>query len=107
MLYTAQYRYAGIDRYDITSKRAGIFSPTWSMVSNYKDTGDTEVYTSIYLEMMRESYRNHSGLWQEMVDMSTRADITLVCYCRSGEFCHRVLLAEMLQKCGANYKGER
>ena len=40
MLYTAQYRYPGMDRLDITVKgqdRFGkFFAPTWNMVSGFK-----------------------------------------------------------------------
>lgn len=107
MLYTAQYSYKGPERYDITSKVGGIFSPTWDMVRNYKDFGDEEEYTARYLSHMRESYIKHIELWKEMIVMCKRGDVVLVCYCKAGDFCHRVLLAEMLQKCGVTYKGEK
>jgi len=107
MLYTSQFNYTGVDRYDITAKTGSIFAPTWEMVVDYKISGNEFTYTHIYNIRMRESYKNNTWKWQEMVNMSIRDDITLVCYCKSGDFCHRVLLAEMLQKCGATYKGER
>lgn len=107
MLYTAQFSYKGVDRYDITYKTGNIFAPTEKMVMDYKNSGDKDVYTLLYNIRMRESYRNNRWQWQKMVDMSRECDIVLVCYCKSGDFCHRVLLAEMLQKCGAIYGGER
>lgn len=107
MLYTAQFNYKGIDRYDITVKTGNIFCPTWKMVEDFKKTGDQSVYTALYKEKMQGSYKDYPQFWKEMVGMSTRNDITLVCYCKSGVFCHRVLLAEFLQKCGSVYGGER
>ena len=107
MLYTGQFGYKGVDRYDITCKTGNIFAPTWDMVVKYRDTGDSDSYTHVYLKQMRESYRNDQWKWLEMVRMTRGGDVTLVCYCKKGDFCHRILLAEMLQKCGAIYGGER
>ena len=107
MLYTAQYNYKGIDRYDITVAAKNIFSPTWTMVEKYRACGNEDEYTKLYETMMRKSYSKHLQFWEEMVKMCTRHNITLVCYCKPGDFCHRVLLAGFLVKCGAKYGGER
>jgi uncharacterized protein YeaO (DUF488 family) len=107
MLYTAQMSYTGPDRFDITVKSNGIFSPTWDMVQDYKKTGDESAYIKLYKAKMQQSYRDNTWKWKEMVDMCTRADVTLVCFCKPGDFCHRRLLAEYLIKCGAKYMGER
>jgi hypothetical protein len=42
------------------------------------------------------------------VDLLSRKEVTLGCYCKPGEFCHRYLLAQVLvDKFGAVYRGER
>lgn len=43
-------------------------------------------------------------LWLSLL---TRPSITFVCFCASGDFCHRLLLADYFTKIGAVYMGER
>lgn len=103
MLYTAQYgkKIPDGQRYNITVATGSIFAPSWDMVKSYKETGDKEAYTTKYLAKMRESYKEYTHYWKEMVDMACRCDIVLVCYCKAGDFCHRLLLVELLLKVGS------
>ena len=107
-IWTAQYRYAGPDRLDITVKGQDPlgkhFAPTWNIVMGHKrgELSDEE-YTEIYHGLMVASYRNHRDAWEELLK---RERIVLVCFCRPGKFCHRYLLASYLEKLGAEYKGE-
>ena len=108
-LYTAQYHYSGNDRLDITVKgqdpTGKIFAPTWKMVmGSKKGKISFDEYREMYRKRMRESYQQHKKIWQ---DILTRKEVTLVCFCKSGTFCHRYLLAEYLSKLGAEYMGER
>jgi len=108
-LYTSQFNYSGDDRLDITVKTKDplgkIFAPTWDIVIPYKQKTLTEKeYTEIYLSRMRESYKNYLAKWQTVLNKNL---ITLVCYCRKGQFCHRLILANILQKLGAEYVGEK
>ncbi len=61
-------------------------------------------YTEMYRSLMRESYAHHKDVWQDLLD---RDEVTLVCFCKAGTFCHRYLLAEYFESLGANYLGER
>jgi hypothetical protein len=84
MLYTASLLYQKPDAFNIT---LGIFS-----------------YKKPFRKKMQESYKEYTHFWKEVVDISARTDLTLVCACKE----HRIILAsEYLQKCGATYKGER
>lgn len=104
-LYTAQIRYSGDDRLDITVKSGdGVFAPTWDMVMGHKNhfISDDE-YKKKHIELMRMSRKNNPLRWQEIMN---KEKIVLTCYCSAGKFCHRILLAKMLEMIGATYKGE-
>ena len=108
-VYTARYRYKGKDRLDVTVKGEDplgrAFAPTWQMVKALKAGLMTEDdYRESYIRMMRESYRLFKDKWVKLLEME---EVTLVCYCEDGAFCHRYILAELLVKCGAEYLGER
>jgi len=108
-IYTAQYRYSGDDRIDITIKTAkppwSIFAPTWEMVMDYKRTKNEKAYEIQYNSIVADVFWDHRKELEALID-SDRT-ITLVCFCRAGEFCHRVLLARHLAAAGATYLGER
>jgi uncharacterized protein YeaO (DUF488 family) len=103
---TSSIHYGGPDRLDITVKSGDkTFAPTWDMVMGLKRGVISEAqYRQQYLELMRASYRRHRKRWDVVLAMK---ECTLVCYCKSGEFCHRLILAEILVKLGAEYGGER
>lgn len=107
-VFTSTIRYSGEDRLDISIKSAGevgrIFAPTWDMVMGTKEGRYTEEeYTTMYLELMRFSYRHYRTKWDRLLQ---KQRIVLLCYCKAGDFCHRRLLAEILVKLGAVYMEE-
>ena len=66
-LYTAQYKYSGDDRLDITVKGKDaigkIFAPSWKMVMQSKQGKMTrEEYNHLYKIRMRKSYKE-TGLF--------------------------------------------
>ena len=106
-LWTAQYRYNGPDRFDITVKGGAnmAFAPTWEMVRKYKSGGLSEAqYTAMYIAAMNESICNYKEAWDTLLSMD---EATLVCFCPAGTFCHRHILAQILERLGARYLGER
>jgi hypothetical protein len=122
MLYTAQYRYPGKDRLDITVKgqdRFGkLFAPTWAMVKLAKaEAGNwQELYIGQYYDLLIDRWKTSGAEMYRLVEMlqgnfytGMRArDITLVCFCPAGVFCHRHLLVKFLQHNWAvEYGGER
>ncbi len=102
---TAQYQYSGPNRFDVTVKTGDrTFSPTWDMVNQYRaGILNKEEYTKQYYNLMRQSYRANKDKWLELL---AQESVVLVCFCKPGMFCHRVLLAEILGKLGAKYLGE-
>jgi len=101
-LYTAQFRYSGPDRLDITVKSSNgalrIFAPTWKMVTDYKNHGDKFFYTSMYNSLLLAAIEKHRNTFQHLHNKATEGDATLVCYCPAENFCHRLLLAEFMYK---------
>jgi len=119
MLYTAQYRYPGKDRLDITVKGncpAGkLYAPTWAMVKGVKDgTLPEDWYTETYYNLLIDRWKTHGHEMIKLVEMvqgtanMPARDVTLVCFCPAGSFCHRYLLVNFLQhNYGVEYGGER
>lgn len=110
MLYTAQYRYPGQDRLDITVKGnnvAGkIYAPTWEMVNEWKEGKLSNAgYTNMYYELLIDRFTNMKGFKESTYtlintvcgtnDMPMR-DLTLVCFCPADTFCHRYLMVNWL-----------
>jgi len=104
--WTTQYSYKGPDRLDVTVK-TGIkaFAPTWEMVLGYKSgILSKQKYEEQYIALLTRSWKENRAEWEKLLRMS---EVTLVCFCKPGNFCHRVLLATVMEKCGFVYKGER
>jgi uncharacterized protein YeaO (DUF488 family) len=128
-LYTSRVSYAGSDRLDISRKSGDefgrVFAPSWEILRPALDAmkaakqlrldghaadGDAmasdawATYTRFFTVEMRASYVRDRVRWHLLLD---RREATLVCYCTDATRCHRTLVAGMLSKLGANYRGER
>lgn len=110
---TANLRYTGPDRLDITRTSGSVFAPSHAILRPMK-AGDRRgeprgprwpPYEALYIGEMRVSYREHRAAWEELL---ARPSVTLVCFCAERDLpcCHRVTLAGLLVKCGARYDGE-
>jgi len=99
-IYTAQIgKYKGPDAYDVTVKSGDInFAPTWDIVQAWK-AGEIswDTYSQRYRELMLNSYKRNKRAWHEILEKGV---LTLLCYCRAGDHCHRYLLADFLRKLG-------
>jgi uncharacterized protein YeaO (DUF488 family) len=115
-IWTAQYQYKGEDRIDITAKSAvypwNVFAPTWEMVMEYKRmvqkgrAAEAEsIYVKRYTHIIEQAWKTHHQQLSGLI--KSDKTITLVCFCRSGDFCHRVPLAKHFETLGATYLGER
>lgn len=91
----------GVPFKDITVKSGDkLFAPTWDFLMEYKQDLDEEKYISKYIPLIRESYKNNKDKWVELCNMGS---VAVACYCKAGEFCHRHLLVDILEKvCQAN-----
>jgi len=113
-LWTAQYRYPGPFRLDITVKGddpvGKIFAPTWDMVKKHKKESTMynranadNNYTDDFKALMIASLDSDTVMWDEVL---ARDNVVIVCFCPYKAFCHRNLVAEYLVRMGAEYMGE-
>lgn len=108
-IWTSRYNYRGPHRLDITVKGGdtlgGCFAPTWAMVRANKyctDRIDTN-YISAYLNKMYLSFHQSRNIWDGLLKSD---QVVLVCFCKENHFCHRYILAYLLELMGAKYNGE-
>lgn len=91
-----------IDFIDITVKSSvepwTIFAPTWEMVNKYKDRGDSAVFAEQYVKLMRQRFKQNTKPFFTVIKNAREGDVALACYCPAGNFCHRVILKDILQK---------
>jgi uncharacterized protein YeaO (DUF488 family) len=98
-LRRAQIRYQQSDRLDVTIKSsrgwARRLAPTWEMVTSVKKGETTEAdYTRKYLDLIADRSIPLSELL--CFGNSRDGNITFVCYCPNGPFCHTHLLIDYL-----------
>lgn len=106
-----QIQASGIEVIDTTVKGGKTpFAPTWDIVHAHKSYEITdEEYRARYIELMRESWREHRDEWLHFI---MKPNYALCCFCRPGNFCHRHILREMFEKVAAKqdiplvYRGE-
>jgi len=101
----AQWRAAkarGVPLIDTTVKSGDpVFAPNWTIVQGVKANMITEQeYTERYLDLMRSSFKQNRPRWLTLCSME---QVAIACYCPVGVFCHRHLLANMIEKvCSAH-----
>lgn len=110
--WTAQYRYPGPHRLDISVKGndelGKHFAPTWEMLKEYKSglvSADVaeHVYTQKYFALLTKRMQDNFEPFEELLKMEY---VVFVCFCAADTFCHRKLLVFFLQQLGAEYGGE-
>ena len=65
--------------------------PSWDMIVEYKKNGDKQAYTRAYYKQVLDKL-NPDKVWADLKDN------TLLCWEKSGEFCHRRLVAAWLNE---------
>jgi uncharacterized protein YeaO (DUF488 family) len=115
---TARVDYSGEHGLDVS--RSGkdplglAFAPSWEILrpalalrEQGRETNATfAAYAEAYRGEMRQSFVHQRAAWSELL---SRQRVVLLCYCnldRHPDKCHRIVLAEILAKCGAVYLGE-
>lgn len=113
LLYTGRYSYKGADRLDITIKGndpiGRVFAPTWELVKTFKSNKiDWFDYTFSFVDLLHTRLENPEYLKVVTEEILTKNELTLVCFCRTSERCHRSLVAIELQNLyDIEYMGER
>ena len=94
----------GVDRENTTysSLSANKFPklvPPWYVVKAYKENGDKEQYIRDYQRLVLDHLNPHDVI-KYLKNIVGYNDVALVCYEKSGDFCHRHLVADWLRKAG-------
>lgn len=86
----------GIRCINTTVKSGGPeFAPTWAMVLGSKDgTLSAEDYAQQYEALMRDSQERYYQYWEDLI--LSDEPFSIYCYCSAGNFCHRLLLVDIL-----------
>lgn len=112
LVYTAFASYRASDKLDVSRKSGNpVFAPSWKLLSPFLDlrkgsgltNPDWLKYAAEYKAEMRESYRKNRVHWEALLVQSS---VTLTCYCKLPEQCHRSVLGGILATLGADFRGE-
>src|SRR5258705_12647969 len=124
-MFTSRIAYQGKDRIDATVKSGeglgDALAPTWALVAGHKlyeaqqennpdeisrwayhkfsgnpvEPLNDEQYTEQYLSLLRDRYTEDK---QPFLNILDQRRVTLACYCGPGEFCHRHIAVNVLEK---------
>lgn len=70
-------------------------APTWDMVRDYKEDGDKRKYTEKYIQLLRDR-----GVTIELLKKELPDECTLLCWEAPKDFCHRHIVAWILNNAG-------
>ena len=94
----------GVDRENTTysSLSANKFHklvPPWYVVKAYKENGDKELYVRDYQRLVLD-HLDPVSVVERLKTIAGYNDVALVCYEKTGDFCHRHLVADWLRSAG-------
>ena len=67
----------------------------------YSEEESIQIYKELYYKTVLDLLEPHQ-VYQELCNIYNTEDVTLLCYEKSGDFCHRHLVAEWLNNAGYN-----
>lgn len=111
-VYTAQMAYSDPDAVDITAKTKHFLAPKWDMVAGHKAGKGDERYAGQYPALSDEDYTNQyydllRQQWErdhvQFLNLLDHDRVVLKCFCPAGDFCHRHLAVDILEKIAERY----
>lgn len=83
---------------DATRKTGDLrLAPSWNMVSAIKKQQISESdYTREFYHLMMESIKANRDYWLNLAKEDSV--VVIACYCPPGDFCHRLLLADIFHR---------
>ena len=108
-IHTSQIGYEGTRKELVldTTYKTGfglgkVFAPEKELVWLYKNQKiDWLEYRERYLKLLRSRYADNSEAFTMVLEGVD--DLVLMCYCKAGKNCHRLLLADALVKIALNH----
>lgn len=74
-------------------------APKYEFFQEWKKNHDNDYYIRCFKEQVLQTL-NPDTVVRELITITGRADIALVCYEKPGDFCHRHLVADWLDSAG-------
>ena len=74
-------------------------APSWSIYSEYKETGNSEKYTQRYYNEILSKLRPDK-VYNQLCGLCDSSNFCLICYEKPEDFCHRHLVATWFSKYG-------
>lgn len=72
-------------------------APKWTFFQEWKKNQDNDFYIQHFYDEVLNNL-NPSKVLEELTNLSDGKDIALICYEKSGDFCHRYLVSKWLMK---------
>jgi uncharacterized protein (DUF488 family) len=70
-------------------------APPWSLVKEYKASGDSDLYTRIYFETILNKLNQYKVI-TDILLLAMSPDVAMICFEKPADFCHRHLVADWL-----------
>ena len=74
-----------------------MLAPNYALLSHYKLYKDERYYVEHFVRCLRYSL-NQNDVVEDLFELAENSDIALVCYEKTGDFCHRHLVASWLME---------
>lgn len=78
-------------------------APKYSFFKIWKETHDNDYYIKHFNKLVLDEL-NADKVVEELSELSSTEDFALICYEKPGDFCHRHLVADWLNKYGYKCK---
>ena len=72
-------------------------APKWTFFQEWKKNQDNDFYIQHFYDEVLNNL-NPSKVLEELTNLSDGKDIALICYEKSGDFCHRYLVSKWLME---------
>ncbi|AEH03597.1 hypothetical protein AVT69_gp172 [Pseudomonas phage PhiPA3] len=74
----------------------GMLAPTWNMVMGHKaGTVSDQEYEELYFQLLGDRYHAYPEYFEWLL---AHDRLALGCYCKAGNFCHRLLIVKFLKQ---------
>lgn len=80
------------------------FMPTWDMVKESKATGNFTKYTEQYHKLMKDRANDVQKTISVLKELGKNYNVFLLCWEGKGKFCHRHLVADLLNEYGLDVR---
>ena len=85
-----------ITPFNITVKSGDQFyAPTWGILMEHKNDQNDEKYLMQFIPLMEKRFQENP---EKVHELFKNQSLALLCYCKSGDFCHRHYIVQLLEE---------